>query len=113
MKFILLIYHNEHDFAGQTEPQRQELYAEYRQLREELQGKKQFVDGSQLTPSSTATCVRVQDGEPLITDGPFAETKEQLGGYFLVDAESLDQAMDIAKRIPSARSGTIEVRALI
>jgi hypothetical protein len=113
MKYLLLIYHDEQNFAARSEEQKQEMYGEYRQLREDLQGKKQFVDGSQLTPSSTATCVRVRDGKPLITDGPFAETKEQLGGYFLVDAESLDQAMDIAKRIPSARMGTIEVRALI
>ena len=113
MKYMLLDYHDKQSIASHSESERQVVYSEYRQLREEIQAKKQFVDGSQLTPSSTATCVRVRDGEPLITDGPFAETKEQLGGYFLVDADSIDQAIDIACRIPSARSGTIEVRALI
>jgi hypothetical protein len=71
------------------------------------------VTGSQLQPVTTATVVRVRDGKELITDGPFAETHEQLGGYFLIEAENLDEATSIAARIPSARTGTIEVRPLV
>jgi hypothetical protein len=73
----------------------------------------QFLGGSQLHPVATASSVRVRDGKELITDGPFAETHEQLGGYFLVEANNLDEAMAIAARIPSAREGTIEVRPLV
>ena len=82
-------------------------------MREQLQSRGQFVTGSQLEPIATATSVRVRNGKELVTDGPFAETHEQLGGYFLIEAENLDEATSIAGRIPSARTGTIEVRPLV
>ena len=112
MNYMLLIYHDEMAFAGMTEDERQALYSEYRQLREELSKSGRFLAGSQLTPATTASSVRVRDGKQMVTDGPFAETKEQLGGYFLIEAKDVAEANDIAARIPSARLGTIEVRAL-
>ncbi len=113
MKYMLLIYHDERLFMNMTEEERQALYLDYRTLREELMNNGKFVTGSQLQPASTASSVRVRNGKSLATDGPFAETKEQLGGYFLVEVESLDEAKEIAARIPSAKSGTVEVRAQI
>jgi len=113
MKYMLLIYHDEPSWDALTETERQQVYLEYRTLREELTGRGQFVDGSQLQPVTTATTVRMRDGKELVTDGPFAETHEQLGGYFLVEAKDLDEATAIAARIPSARTGTIEVRPLV
>jgi hypothetical protein len=113
MKYLLLIYHDEKAWERLSEAERQRMYSEYRQLREELQGTGQYVGGSQLHATSTATSVRVRDGKQLATDGPFAETKEQLGGYFLIDVKNLDEALTVAGRIPSARSGTIEVRPLV
>ena len=113
MKYLLLIYNNEQAWNAISESERQQIYGEYRQLREELLSRGQFVTGSQLQPISTATSVRIRDGKELVTDGPFAETHEQLAGYFLVEAENLDEATSIAARIPSARTGTIEVRPLV
>ena len=113
MKYMLLIYHDEQSWDAITESERQQIYADYRKLRDELQKSDRFVTGSQLQPISTATSVRVRDGKELVTDGPFAETHEQLGGYFLVEAENLDEATSIAARIPSAKTGTIEVRPLV
>ena len=114
MKYLLLIYdNNEQSWNAITEGERQQIYGEYRKLREELLSSGQFVTGSQLQPISTATSVRVRDGKELVTDGPFAETHEQLGGYFLIEAKDLDEATSIAARIPSARTGTIEVRPLV
>ena len=113
MKYLLLIYHDEQSWDALTEAERQEIYGEYRKLREQLQSNGQFVTGSQLQPITTATSVRVRDGKELVTDGPFAETHEQLGGYFLVEAKNLDEATSIAARIPSARTGTVEVRPLV
>ena len=113
MKYMLLIFHEEKQWAGLSEAERQTIYAEFRQLRQELTTSGQYVDGSQLHPVSTATSVRVRDGKELVTDGPFAETHEQLGGYFLIDARNLDEAIAVAKRIPSSRMGTIEVRPLL
>jgi hypothetical protein len=82
-------------------------------LSQELKAAGQVVTGSQLHPTSAATSVRVRDGKGIVTDGPFAETREQLGGYFLIEAKDLDEATAIAARIPSARMGTIEVRPLV
>ena len=113
MKYMLLIYHDEPSWNALTEPERQEVYLEFRKLRGDLEARGQFVTGSQLQPITTATSVRVRDGKELITDGPFAETHEQLGGYFLIEAKDLDEATSIAARIPSARTGTIEVRPLV
>ena len=113
MKYLLLIYQNEPSWNALTEAERQQIYLEYRKLRGELEASGQFVTGSQLQPIATATSVRVRDGKELITDGPFAETHEHLGGYFLIEAKDLDEATSIAARIPSARAGTIEVRPLV
>ena len=113
MKYMLLIYHGEPAWNALTEAERQEIYLEYRKLREELISSGQFVTGSQLQPVTTATTVRVRDGKELVTDGPFAETHEALGGYFLIEAKDLDEATSIAARIPSARTGSIEVRPLV
>jgi hypothetical protein len=113
MKYMLLIYHDEQSWEALTEAERQQIYLEYRKLRGELESRGKFVTGSQLQPVTTATTVRVRDRKELITDGPFAETHEQLGGYFLIEAENLDEATSIAARIPSARTGTIEIRPLV
>jgi len=112
MKYMLLIYHEEQSWDAITEAERQQIYGEYRNLIGELQSNGQFVSGSELQPITTATSVRVRDGKELVTDGPFAETREQLGGYFLIEAKDLDEATSIAARIPSAKTGTVEVRPL-
>lgn len=113
MKYMLLIYHDEQSWDAISEAERQQIYGDFRKLREELLQSGRFVTGSQLQPITTATTVRVRDGKELVTDGPFAETHEQLGGYFLIEAENLDEATSIAARIPSAKTGTIEVRPLV
>jgi hypothetical protein len=113
MKYMLLIYHNDEAWNNLDESERQGIYLEFRSLREQLLSKGQFLSGSQLQPADTATSIRVREGKDLLTDGPFAETHEQLGGYFLIEAKNLDEAISVARRIPSARTGTIEVRALV
>jgi len=113
MKYMLLIYDEEQAWSKLSENERQQIYKEYGQLSGELKAAGQFVTGSQLHPTSAATSVRVRDGKGIVTDGPFAETREQLGGYFLIEAKDLDEATAIAARIPSARMGTIEVRPLV
>ena len=112
MKYMLLIYHDEQQFMGLTEDERQNIYREYRALREELTNKGTFITGSQLQPTSSARSVSLKNGKQIAIDGPFAETKEQLGGYFLIEAETLSEAELIAARIPSAKTGTVEVRPL-
>ncbi|MGH9969689.1 MAG: YciI family protein [Pyrinomonadaceae bacterium] len=113
MKYMLLIYDNEQDWEKLTEAERQEIYREYRQLTQQIQSSGHYVTGSQLQPTAAAVSVRVRDGKQVVTDGPFAETREQLGGYYLIEARDLDEAKSIAGRIPSARVGTVEVRALV
>jgi hypothetical protein len=113
MKYILLIHDSEKDWAGLGQAQVQEVMGEYRQLVQELRGSGHMKDGAQLQPTSTATSVQVRNGKRLVTDGPFAETREQLGGFFLIEAKDLDEAIGIAARVPSARFGTIEVRPLV
>ncbi|HZJ45081.1 MAG TPA: YciI family protein [Pyrinomonadaceae bacterium] len=112
MKYLLLIYQNEQSWSGLTEKERRDIYAEYGKFSEEIKASGHYVGGSELHPAATATSVRVRNGKALTTDGPFAETKEQLGGYYLVEAKNLDEAIGLAARIPSARTGTIEVRPL-
>jgi hypothetical protein len=112
MQYLMLIYHSEAGFEKTSESDRAAIYQEYGQLREELSAKGKFVGGHQLLPTTMATTIRVREGKRVVTDGPFAETKEQLGGYFLVNADDLDEAIVIAARIPSARNGTIEVRPI-
>jgi hypothetical protein len=113
MEYLLLIYHTEKDYVKLTDAQKEPIYAEYRQLMGELSAKGKLRGGHQLTLTNTATTVRVRDGKKVLTDGPFAETKEQLGGYFLVDAADLDDALAIAAKIPGARVGSVEVRPVI
>jgi hypothetical protein len=113
MKYLLLIYDNEQEWGAIPEAEKQKIYMEYGKLREELVANGQFLAGSQLAPTSTATSVRVRDDKQMVTDGPFAETHEQLGGYFLIEAKDLDEATSLAGRVPSARMGTVEVRPLI
>ncbi|HEY2458146.1 MAG TPA: YciI family protein [Candidatus Acidoferrum sp.] len=112
MQFLLLIYHQEANEEKMTESELGAMHQEYRELVGDLQSKKQYVGGNPLKPTSTATTVRLRDGKKLVTDGPFAETKEQLGGYFLVEAHNLDEAIAMAERIPAARTGSIEVRPI-
>lgn len=110
MKYLLLIYLNE---QALSETERQECYGESIQLAHELKSSGQYLAANPLHPTAMATSVRVRNGKRLVTDGPFAETREQLGGYFLVDAKDLDEAIRIAARIPMARQGTVEVRPVI
>jgi len=110
MKYMLLIYSDE---KAWTDSEREQCYAESTKLTHELHAKGQYLAASPLHPIATATSVRVQNGKRLITDGPFAETREQLGGYYLIDVQDLDAAIDIAGRIPAASKGTVEIRPLI
>jgi hypothetical protein len=113
MKYMLLIHDEEAKWDGLPDQERGRIMGEYGQLVQQLKDAGIYVTGSQLQPTATATSVRVRDGKRLVTDGPFAETREQLGGYFLVDVGNLDEAIAIAARIPSARFGTVEVRPLV
>lgn len=110
MKYMLLIYLDEQSLS---ESERQECYEESSQLARDLDAKGKYLAAAPLHPTSTATSVRVRDGKKLVTDGPFAETREQLGGYYLIDAKDLDEALAIAGQIPGARKGTVEVRPVI
>jgi hypothetical protein len=110
MKYMLLIYGDEKVWS---EPERQACYVESTQLCHTLQSKGTYLGANPLQSVSTATSVQVRNGQRLITDGPFAETREQLGGYFLVEAKNLDEAIDIAGQIPGARKGTVEIRPLV
>jgi hypothetical protein len=113
MQYLLLIYHEEGPWEALSEAERQKIYQEYGELRTDLQKAGKYIGGNQLQPISTATTVRVRNGKASVTDGPFAETKEQLGGYFLVEARDLDDALAMAARIPSAKTGSIEVRPVV
>ena len=110
MKYMLLIYGDE---QALSETERQECYVESTQLAHDLHSTGQYVAANPLHPTAMATSVQVRNGKRLVTDGPFAETREQLGGYFLIDAKNLDEALAIAARIPMARKGTVEVRPII
>jgi hypothetical protein len=110
MKYMLLIYLDEHSLS---EAERSHCYAESTQLAQELSSGGQYLAASPLHPTSTATSIRVRDGKRFVTDGPFAETREQLGGYFLIDAKDLDEAIGIAARVPGARIGTVEIRPVL
>jgi hypothetical protein len=110
MKYMLLIYLEE-DALDQTE--REHCYLESTQLAHDLQSKGQFISTAPLQPTSTATVVKIRDGKRLVTDGPFAEMREQLGGYFMVEASDLDGAIAIAARIPGARVGAVEIRPVV
>jgi hypothetical protein len=113
MQYLMLIYDVEAVWAKATATEQSAMYQEYGQLIQQLTQSGKYLGGSQLEPTTTATTVRVRNAKRLVTDGPFAETKEQLGGYFLIEANDLDEAISIAARIPSARDGSIEVRPLV
>ena len=113
MQYLLLIYSPESHWESMPEPERQKIYQQYGELIAELQKTGKFLGGHELQPTSSATTVRVRDGKTLTTDGPFAETREQLAGYYLVDAKDLDAALAIAARIPGAKTGSIEVRPIM
>jgi hypothetical protein len=110
VKYLLLIYMTENAI---DESQRQACYLKSTALAQDLATKGQFLGANPLQPVSTATTVRIREGKRMITDGPFAETREHLGGYFLVEAADLDTAIDIASRIPAASFGTVEIRPVI
>jgi hypothetical protein len=112
MKYILLIHDEEKNFATMSQADIGTMMAEYQAFSQSLKDSGQYIAGQQLQPTRTATSVRVRDGKRLVTDGPFAETREQLGGYYVIEAKDLDEAIGFASRVPSARSGTIEVRPL-
>lgn len=109
MKYMLLIYFDE-TWGELSVAERQEIYRGQMQLAEQLTSSGQYLGGNPLHPTSTATSVRVRGGKPILTDGPFAETREHLGGYMLIDVENLDEAIAIAARGPVARVGIVEVR---
>ncbi|HMO36903.1 MAG TPA: YciI family protein [Gemmatales bacterium] len=110
MKYMMLVYSPE---SAWTEAETQFCYEESTRLCHELQAKGQYVAASPLHPVATATSVRLREGKQMVTDGPFAETYEQLGGYFMVHANILDEAIAIAARIPAAKKGTIEIRPVM
>ena len=110
MQYMLLIYDDEQAWSGMDEAQRGQIFQAYGAVTDDMRQSGAYVAGAPLQPTATATTVRERNGERLVTDGPFAETKEQLGGYYLIEAESIDQALDWAAKIPSARIGSIEVR---
>jgi hypothetical protein len=107
---MLLIYGDEHAL---NDAERQQCYRESTELAHQLHAAGQYLAAAPLHPTSTAASVRVRNGKQLVTDGPFAETREQLGGYFLIDAKNIDEAVAVAARIPLARLGTVEVRPVV
>jgi hypothetical protein len=110
MKYMLLVYLDE---QALSETDREHCYVESAELAQQLNSNGHYLDASPLHPISTATSVRVREGKRLVTDGPFAETREQLGGYYLIEASNLDEAIRIAERVPVARLGTIEIRPVL
>jgi hypothetical protein len=110
MKYMLLVYLDE---QALSDAERERCYVESAQFAQDLNSSGQYLDASPLHPVSTATSVRVRDGKRVVTDGPFAETREQLGGYYLVQANDLDAAIGIAEKIPPAQFGTIEIRPVM
>lgn len=110
MKYMLLIYMHEN---AMTDDERQACYVESTGLAHDLADAGKFISANPLQPIANATSLRIREGKRVVTDGPFAETREQLGGYFLVDAKNLDEAIAIASRIPAAKKGTVEIRPVL
>ena len=110
MKYMMLVYLDE---QVMSDSERQHCYVESAQLTQQLNANGKYLDASPLHPVATATSVRVREGKRLVTDGPFAETREQLGGYYLIEAQDLDEAIAIAEKIPPVRFGTIEIRPVM
>ena len=113
MQYLLLIYGNEQNRADVSQADASAMTSEYMAFTESIARSGNYKGGNALQPSKTATTVRVRNGKRQTTDGPFAETREQLGGYFLIDGKNLDEAIAIATRIPAARVGTVEIRPVI
>lgn len=113
MKYLCLIYASEKAAADRPPAENQKIFGEYFAFTEEVKAAGKLVGGEPLEPTHTATTVRVRNGKAVTTDGPFAETKEQLGGYYLLDCKDLDEALGWAAKIPDARYGSIEVRPLM
>ena len=110
MKYMMLVYLDE---QALSESERQKCYVESAQLARDLNASGNYLAASPLHPVATATSVRLRDGRRLVTDGPFAETREQLGGFYVIEAKDLDEAISIAERVPVARVGTIEIRPIL
>ena len=113
MKYMLLIYDDEVVFDKIAKEEQQQILAESVQFTHQLHAKNQYLSAAPLQPAGTAAIVRVREGKPFVTDGPFAETREQIAGYFLINAKDREEAISIAARIPCARIGTVEVRPVI
>jgi hypothetical protein len=113
MQYLLLIYEREAIWKDMPEAESQKIFGEYMAFTEAIRESGHFRAGDALQPTHTATTVRVDNGKTVTTDGPFAETREQLGGYYLVEAKDLDEAVEIAARIPAARLGCVEVRPVM
>lgn len=113
MKYLLLVHHNEQALSDLGETELGQMRDESVALCNQIHSTGQYLDAAPLHPTSTATCIRVRDGKRIVTDGPYAETREQLGGYFFITAKDQDEAVSIAARIPGARIGTVEVRPVL
>jgi hypothetical protein len=113
MQYLMLIYQNEKEAGAADAAARNAMFAEYGAFTQSIVKNGNFKAGDALQPTTTATTVRVRNGKTMTTDGPFAETREQLTGYYLVDAKNLDEAIGIAARVPSARFGSIEIRPVL
>ena len=113
MKYLLLVHHNEDMFKNMPEGTRKDMLTESIQLCDQLDSNGRYIHASPLQPEASGTIVQVRNGKAIVTDGPFMKTKEQLAGYFLVDAKDREEAIRIAERVPGARIGTVEVRPLI
>ena len=112
MKYILLVHHNEEVLGSLSKTDLQQMRDESVRLANDINLTGNYLDAAPLQPVSTAVSLRVREGRRLVIDGPFAETREQLGGYYIIDAKDLDEAIGLAARVPSAKSGTVEVRPL-
>jgi hypothetical protein len=112
MRYMLMICTDQRAIAALSPDEQSAAHAEFGAFEEEMRGRGVLLGGDRLRPASDATTVRVRDGDVLVADGPFVETKEQVGGYYMVDCQDLDEAIEVASKIPGARYGTIEVRPL-
>jgi len=113
MRYLLLIYGDETMYESMSPETLGQMYQDYGTYGAELQQAVAVIGSEELQPTSSATCVRLQNGERIVTDGPFAETKEQLGGYYCIEADNLDQAIEWAARCPAAKVGTMEIRPIV
>ena len=113
MKYMLLVHHDEAAFDRIGKEKQQQMLADSVQLTHQLHADGRYLSASPLQPAATAAIVRVRDGKSFVTDGPFIETREQIAGYFLIHAKDIDEAINVAKLVPGARIGTVEVRPLI